>query len=470
MATKVIMPQLGESVVEGTVSRWLKQPGELVAEFESLLEVNTDKVDSEIPSPAAGTLLEILVPEGTTVKAGTLLAMIGDPAEGPAGQAGPTGQQQPQVSAERAPADLAAPSEQPAQAAPRTYAPGRDQQLGFVSPVVARMAREHNLNLSVIQGSGQGGRITKKDVLAFLESSQQAAAAQPQSEAAPWETPGEGDLFRPTEMVFKNNLQKTGDGQGAVRATPTTPQPAQSAETARAAETLPPGQPIPGRLVRLNTMRRAIADHMQHSVRTSPHVTTVMEADLGRVQAHMAANRPRFEQEGLRLTYTAYFASAAVRALQAHPLVNASWTDDGILLHDSVNLGIAVSLGSEGLIVPVIKNAGDLSLSGLARAVQDLAGRARSGRLQPGEVRDGTFTITNHGITGSLFATPIINQPQCAILGVGAVQKRVVVTADDAIAVRPMVYLSLTFDHRILDGASGDGFLADVVKNLESWA
>jgi 2-oxoglutarate dehydrogenase E2 component (dihydrolipoamide succinyltransferase) len=208
---------------------------------------------------------------------------------------------------------------------------------------------------------------------------------------------------------------------------------------------------------------------MVHSVRTAPHVTTVMEADLSRVVAHLAANRARFESEGRKLTYTAYFAAAAVQALQAYPIVNSSWTDEGVLLHPQVNLGMAVSLGEEGLIVPVIKNAGDLSLAGLARAIQDLAARARSSGLQPDEVRDGTFTITNHGISGSLFANPIINQPQCAILGVGAVQKRVVVTAGDAIAVRPMVYLSLTFDHRILDGAGADGFLKKVVDSLENY-
>ena len=352
---------------------------------------------------------------------------------------------------------------------------GRDEQLGFISPIVARLAQEYQLDLTQIRGSGQSGRITKKDVLAHLEQARPAHDGADRKEGklaepAPWETPGEGDLFRPTEMVFKQAPHKTGEPSPVRPPAPAAKPGAASQTSSPAAAELPPSEGVaPGRLMPLNPMRRRIAEHMIHSVRSTPHVTTVMEADLQRVQAHLNANRPRFEKEGLRLTYTAYFAAATIRALQSHPLVNASWTDDGIFLHAPINLGMAVSLDAEGLIVPVIKNAGDFSLAGLARAIQDLASRARAGRLQPNEVRDGTFTITNHGITGSLMATPIINQPQCAILGVGAIQKRVVVTDEDAIAIRPMVYLSLTFDHRILDGASADSFLADVVKNLTGW-
>ncbi len=232
--------------------------------------------------------------------------------------------------------------------------------------------------------------------------------------------------------------------------------------------------PGEGQVIPLNNMRRKIAEHMVTSQRTSPHVTTVMEADLHRVVAHYIANRPVFARDGAKLTYTAYFAFAAAQALRAFPMVNSSYTDAGIQIHPQVNIGLAVSLGEEGLIVPVLKKADELSLLGLARAIGDLANRARDHRLHPQDVRDGTFTITNHGISGSLFATPIINQPQCAILGVGAIQKRVVVIEDaaggDTIAIRPMVYLSLTFDHRVLDGASGDGFLAKVVEVLENWA
>jgi 2-oxoglutarate dehydrogenase E2 component (dihydrolipoamide succinyltransferase) len=278
---------------------------------------------------------------------------------------------------------------------------------------------------------------------------------------APWETPADGDLFRPTEMVFGKTKPAAPAPAGAP-SKPVEPAPAESSM---------PGE---GQVIPLNTMRRKIAERMVTSKRTSPHVTTVMEADLHRVVAHYTANRPIFARNGAKLTYTAYFAAAAAQALRAFPMVNSSWTDAGIQLHPQVNLGLAVSLGEEGLIVPVLKNADELSLLGLARAIGDLANRAREHRLNSQDVQGGTFTITNHGISGSLFATPIINQPQCAILGVGAIQKRVVVIEDaaggDTIAIRPMVYLSLTFDHRILDGASGDGFLAKVVEVLENWA
>jgi 2-oxoglutarate dehydrogenase E2 component (dihydrolipoamide succinyltransferase) len=220
-------------------------------------------------------------------------------------------------------------------------------------------------------------------------------------------------------------------------------------------------------------MRRRIAEHMVHSKRTAPHVTTVMEADLHRVIAHYSANKAAFARDGVRLTYTAYFAAVTVAALRAFPLVNSSWSDEGVLIHPRVNLGLAVSLGDEGLIVPVIRGAEAYSLEGLAGIIGDLAARARGRKLAPEEVRDGTFTITNHGISGSLMATPVINQPQCGILGVGAIQKRVVVLDDgaggDTFAIRPMVYLSFTFDHRILDGASADGFLAKVVEGLNNW-
>lgn len=477
MATQIVMPQLGESVVEGTVTRWLRKEGESIQEYESLLEVNTDKVDTEIPSPASGTILKILVPEGETVRAGTVLALVGE-----AGESIPAQEEQP---AEPAAPEVSSPgAEKSAQAIQETAdiptrpmnvepgsvtvpSPGRSRELGFISPIVARMAQEHNLDLTQISGTGEGGRITKKDVQAYLEQAQAQPAAGKEKEAGPavvfpWETPGEGDLFRPSEMVF--GVKKQGDNHQPAADPPKLEEtsPLRTAETASA--------PTPeGRLIPHSTIRRRIAEHMVQSVRTSPHVTTVMEADLHRVVQHYTTHKPLLARDGVNLTYTAYFAAATVQALKAHPLVNSSWTDDGILLHPQVNLGMAVSLGEEGLIVPVIRGAEGYSLIGLARAITDLASRARAHKLQPDEIRGGTFTITNHGISGSLFANPIINQPQCAILGVGAIQKRVIVTADDAIAVRPMVYLSLTFDHRILDGASADGFLSKVIEELENW-
>ncbi len=439
MAVKIIMPQLGESVVEGTVTRWLRKEGETIAEFDSLLEVTTDKVETEIPSPATGTLLKILIPEDTTVRAGTVLAWVGQPGEVleevPAGQA-----DGPRAAAPTVAENLVA---TPAPAA------GRDRDLGFISPVVAKMAAEYKIDLALVKGTGEGGRITKKDVLSFVESQPET----PPKEKAAWETPGEGDLFRPTELMFAG---------GAPASAQAAPQP-RSAPAAAAQ----PGD----RLIPMNNMRKAIADRMVLSKTVIPHVTSVMEADLSKVTAHRTENKEKFAAAGVNLTFTAYFVMAAVNALKAYPLVNSSWTDEGILLRGAINIGMAASLGDEGLIVPVIKGADGLSLLGLARTINDLAERARGHRLQPDEVKDGTFTITNHGTGNSLFAAPIINFPQCAILGVGAIKKRPVVVDGDALAIRSMVYLSLTFDHRILDGSSGDLFLARVVQNLEngSW-
>lgn len=440
MATKVIMPQLGESVVEGTVTKWLKQEGEQIDEFEALLEVNTDKVDSEIPSPAGGVVLKILVPEGQTVRAGTVIAWIGQPGEGvdEAGRGGIVHETKPIA---------VAPSAAPA----TTMQAGRDRELGFISPVVARLAREQNVDLSQVKGTGEGGRITKKDVLAYVA---QRGAPAP----AAWETPGEGDLFRPTELMFAGAMPPA-----------TTPVPAHSPQPMPAAAA---SQPLAAndRLLPMTTMRRAIAERMVLSKHTAAHVTTVMEADMSRVSAHRVAHKPEFAQAGVNLTFTAYFVAATIAALKAVPLVNASWSDEGIVLHGGIHIGLAASLGEEGLIVPVIRNADELSLLGLARTINDLADRARTRRLQPNEVQGGTFTITNHGVGGSLFASPVINYPQCGILGVGTIQKRAIVLDGDAIAVRPMVYVTLTFDHRILDGASGDAFLAKVVAVLENWA
>ena len=453
MATKVIMPQLGESVVEGTVTTWLKKEGETIAEFESLLEINTDKVDTEIPSPAGGTILKIIVPEGQTVTAGTILAWIGEPGEvlqaEPAAPPAEPAKARPADSLQQA-RSATAPVAEPVEA--KSAEAARD--LGFISPVVARLAADKKVDLTRVKGTGQGGRITKKDVLDYLEKGEKA---EPAAVAAPWETPGEGDLFRPTELQF---------GAGKP--------PAAGLRQAQPAAPVQPAVPIQpakggGQLIPHTTMRKRIAEHMVNSKHTSPHVTTVMEADFKRVVAHYEKNKDAFARDGVKLTYTAYFAAATAAALRAFPLVNSSWSDEGVIIHPQVNLAIAVSLGAEGLIVPVIPNADGLSLLGLARAIHDIATRARAHRLNPDEVRGGTFSITNHGTSGSLFATPVINQPQCAILGVGAVQKRAVVVEGDAIAVRPMVYLSLTFDHRILDGASADGFLAKIVEVLNNW-
>ncbi len=295
------------------------------------------------------------------------------------------------------------------------------QDIGFISPVVARVAAEYGVNLQQVQGTGLNGRITKNDVLSYVE----------------------GQKSKPQPVPSKVS-------------TPSTPH-------------LTPETGTPDTLIKHTVIRKQIADHMVHSKHTSPHVLTVMEADMSRVARHRAANKDTFGRDGVKLTFTPYFMAAIVAGLKAYPTVNSSWADEGILLHRDVNLGMATSLGEEGLIVPVIKGADNLSLLAMARAVNDLANRARAKKLQPDEVKGGTFTLTNHGISGSLLAFPVINQPQCGILGVGAMQKRVVVI-DDAIAIRPMVYLSFVFDHRILDGASADWFLMKVKETLENWA
>lgn len=431
MPTKVIMPKLGESIVEGTVTGWLKQEGDEIKEFDSLLDVETDKVTSELPSPASGTLLKILVSEGETVAVGTVLAWIGEPGEEIPAEDG-------ELRHDHEPHEK--PDSESIIDEPVIQRPaGRDEDLGYISPVVARLAREKKVDLSKVKGTGMDGRITKKDVQSYLKERK----GETRADIPIWETPADGDLFRPTEMVFAKRAEE--------------PAPVARAESGV----------VPGETISLSPMRKRIAEHMQHSKRTAPHVTTVMEADMSQVARHREITKQEAGSE-VHLTYTAYFLAAIIAGLKAVPLANSSWTDVGIRIHKQVNLGMAVALPSGGLIVPVIKNADELSLIGLAKMINDLAERARAGKLEPDEVQNGTFTLTNHGTKGSLFATPVINQPQSGILGAGLIQKRPVVV-NDAIAIKPMVYLSYSFDHRILDGASADTFLAHVVHVLENW-
>jgi len=374
--------------------------------------VNTDKVDTEIPAPASGTVLKILAEEGVPAKVGTVLAFIGNPGEVVDGGQLSVGSEKP------------APQPQSVTVQNQTST-ANDQQritsrdIGFISPVVAKIAAEHGVNLSQVQGTGLNGRITKNDVLDYVEGQKSKV---------------ESRLAQPANLQPVNIKPIEGD-----------------------------------QLIKHTVIRKQIAEHMVMSLHTSPHVLTVMEADMSRVAKHRSANKEIFVRDGINLTFTAYFMMAIVAGLKAYPTVNSSWTEEGVLVHKTVNVGMATSLGEEGLIVPVIKDADNLSLLAMARAVNDLAIRARSKKLQPDDVKGGTFTLTNHGISGSLFAFPVINQPQCGILGVGAMQKRVVVI-DDAIAIRPMVYLSFVFDHRILDGASADWFLMKVKETLENWA
>lgn len=420
MATKVYVPRLGEGVDEVTVTKWLKQVGDSINELEPLLEVNTDKVDTEIPAPATGTVLQIIAQEGAPAKVGELLAIIGKP-----GEAVDSGQltvdsNTPVAAESKVESDALSSSKgQKSEPKPATLDMRPSTELGFISPVVAKIAAEHGVNLSQVNGTGLNGRITKNDVLAFVSS-------------------GQKSQVKSQTMVNRPQGSSIVAGEG-------------------------------DQLIKHSTMRKSIAQHMVESKHTSPHVLTVMEADMSRVAKHRAANKVAFERDGVNLTFTAYFMMAIVAGLKAYPQTNSSWTDEGLLVHKNVNLGMAVSLGEDGLIVPVIKKAEDLSLLAMARAVNDLANRARTKKLQPDEVKGGTFTLTNHGVSGSLFAFPVINQPQAGILGVGAMQKRVVVI-DDAIAIRPMVYMSFVFDHRILDGASADWFLAKVKDTLENWS
>jgi len=408
MATNVLVPLLGEGVEEVTVTKWLKREGDSIDELEPLLEVNTDKVDTEIPAPASGTVLKIQMEEGAVAKVGQVLAVIGQAGEtvdvgelaGAAETIEPVAAGE--VSQEKEPvAQGSAVGQGPSTAT---------RDLGFISPVVAKIAAEHGLNLQDVPGTGLNGRITKKDVLAFVESQPAAVGAQPAPPHAP------------------------------------------------VAPAIAPVQE--DQLIKHSIIRKQIAEHMVMSKHTSPHVLTVMEVDMSRVVAHRKANKAVFARDGVRLTFTAYFMQAIVAGLKAYPNVNSSWTDEGLLVHAAINIGMATSLGVDGLIVPVIKNADTLSLLGMTRAVNDFAERARTKKLSPDDVKGGTFTLTNHGVSGSLFAFPVINQPQSGILGVGAMQKRALVVTDadgnDSIAIRPMVYLSFVFDHRILDGASAD--------------
>lgn len=452
MATNIVMPQLGESVVEGTVGKWLKNVGDTVAQYEPIMEVVTDKVTTEVPSPAAGTLTQILVPEGTTVKAGTVVALIGQANHAAAPAQSNVSSQTAQGTGNQSPvSNLQSPVAGP------QAAPANGSARNRFTPVVARMISEFNISdveLKTINGTGENGRVSKKDLENFLQSRTQAApppAAGPAIETPPpWEQPGTGELFRPTEEVF-------GKPTATPPPAPPGPAPVQAAPVA----------PEDAQVRPLSPIRRAIAEHMVRSKTIAPHVTTVHEADMTRVLSHFAKHQDEFTRQGVKLTYTPYFIQAVVYGLQQVPIVNAQFSEQGIVMKRDLNIGLAVAI-DDGLIVPVIKHADDKSLLGLSRAANDLAGRAREKKLNADEVAGGTFTITNYGVFGSLFGTPVISQPQSAILGIGAIQKRVVVI-NDAIAIRPMVYLALSFDHRLLDGAIGDTFMNKVKQFLETY-
>jgi len=423
--TDVIMPQMGESIVEGTLTKWRKKPGEHVERDEPLFEISTDKVDTEIPSPAAGTLAEVLVEEGKTVGINTVVARIDDSGGNGARAAAPA-----KPAAAPPPPPPAAPPP-PAQAPAPVAEPAEPAEVsGPLSPLVRKMARENNIDLSQVRGTGAGGRITKQDLEAYLAGRQGAparAAVPPPARPAP--PPVEAPAYVPP----------------------------------------PPSTPAKVRVEPMSTMRQKIAEHMVMSKRTSAHVTTIHKVDMTKVAKVRERLKADFQTRyGLSLTYLPFVVRAAVEGLRAFPIVNASIEGNNILYHNEINIGIAVAL-ENGLIVPVIRNADEKNVLGLQRAIADLAARARSRQLKPDEVQGGTFSITNFGTFGSVVATPIINQPQVAILGVGSVEKTPVVI-DDAIAIRSVCYLSLTFDHRLIDGALGDQFTAKGKSVLENWS
>ena len=433
MPTDIVMPQMGESIFEGTITKWLKKPGDKVQRDEPLFEISTDKGDAEIPAPASGVLQEIKVTEGNTVQVNTVVGTIST--DGEAGKGAPKSQAAPAQPAaparkEESPISAAAPVEEEAESA------HEDDEHIRSSPLVRKLAREHNVDLARVSGSGTGGRITKQDVMAFIEKQ---GASQP---PAP----------RPSPTI----------GAGPGSAPPARP----------AAPPVPVA--IPGELVPMSQMRKIIAQRMIESRRTSAHVHAMFEVDFTRIVNLRNKHKNSFEQRnGARLTFMPFFVRAAIIALQQFPICNASLEGESIHYHRHVNVGIAVAL-DWGLIVPVLKNADELNFLGLQRGITDLGERARSKKLMPQEVEGSTFTITNPGQFGAVFGLPIINQPNVAILGVGGIAKAPVVITDsqgnDSIAIRSLVHLTLGYDHRVIDGAVADQFMALVKKTLENWS
>jgi 2-oxoglutarate dehydrogenase E2 component (dihydrolipoamide succinyltransferase) len=438
MAVDVIMPQMGESIFEGTITKWLKKPGDKIERDEPLFEISTDKVDAEIPSPAAGVLKEIKVKEGQTVPIQTVVASI-DAAGSAAAAPAPAKTETPKtVAPPPAKAEAPRPAAPPPRAqaappaAPHQKTAGNGDKV-HSSPLVRRIARERNIDLSQLSGTGAGGRISKHDILAAAEAGAPAAATPARSAPPP---PAGGSL-----------------ASGAI-------------ESAVPRERMYFGQ---YEVQPMSNMRQKIAEHMVISKRVSPHVYSVEEVNVTAVAALRAKLKEKFEQEsGTKLTYMPFFIRAAVEALRAFPTVNASVDGTNVVLHKECNIGIAVAL-DWGLIVPVIKGAEEKNFFGLARAAADLAERARSKKLKPEEVTESTFSITNPGVFGGLFGLAVINQPNVAILGLGTIEKRPVVI-DDAIAIRSMVYLTLSYDHRVVDGAVAHQFMGHVKNTLENWS
>ena len=495
MATDVVMPQMGESIAEGTIVRWIKKVGDKVDRDEPLFEISTDKVDAEIPSPAAGVVSEIRVKEGETVPVNSVVAVIGAAGAAPAKEAPAKAPEAPAArapeppkatpQADGSPTATAAPQEQasaaegghyharedlppPPTVAPgsrggatvgkpaapprapekKTASPAEEAIRERSSPLVRKIAKEHDVDISQIRGTGIAGRVTKDDILAFIgEGGRQEGRSAERPQGAKAERP-EG------QKLESGKADRVDAKAGSVSGAPVPPPP-----------TFTPGEL--DHVEKMSPMRKRIAEHMVVSRRTSAHVHSVFEVNFSRIAKIREAKKADFERAGVKVTYLSFIFKAVVDALRAVPIVNASVDGENIVYHKEINIGIAVAL-DWGLIVPVVKHADEKNLVGISRAVADLANRARSKQLKPEEVAGGTFTITNPGVFGALFGTPIISQPQVAILGVGNVEKRPVVV-DDAIAIRPMAYLTLGYDHRVIDGAVADEFMSIIKKTLEHW-
>jgi len=419
MTTTIYFPEIGEGVIEGTLTRWLVKEGQTVQPYDPIAELETDKVTTEISSEVAGTVLKLCVNEGDTVAVEAILAYVGNPGE-KIPSAGDGDESAVPGNGHKRTSVVASDSDQTAVV-----------YKGRISPVVGRIAAKHQVDLTRVSGTGRDGRVTKQDILAYI-AEREANAGSDDLEA----------VSQPAAVVEETTIQEKrevlqleldeGDG-----------------------------------LLPMTGMRRAIAEHMLLSKRTSPHVTTVFEFDFTAVAAHRAANKEEFARDGVKLTYTVYVVAAIVQALKKHPLANSTWSDEGVILKREISVGMAAAVAG-GLVVPVIRQADGMNLLGLARTINDLAQRARNKQLSPQELQGGTFSLTNHGTSGSLFATPIINQPQAGILGIGKIEKRVKVI-NDAIAIRPLAYASFTFDHRILDGATADAFVNTIKEIIENW-
>ena len=479
---EVVMPQMGVSVSEGTITKWLKQPGEPVERDEPLLEISTDKVDTEVPSPGEGVLAEILVPEGQTVEVGTVLARLGPPggsadAEPPT-EAPTTTAEAPPEPAATAAAEPVAPAPQPEPVAAAPAADASSQTAGngrtFVSPVVARIAGQHGVDPSAVPGTGAGGRVTKKDILAYIESGAQAPAAAPAAVEPQPQPPTPEPAPIPEPAPAPQPPSESPEPQPIPVPEPAPEPPTPSPPTQP--ELPPQPEMAPGEALEpMTAMRRGIAEHMRRSLDTSAHVTSAVEVDMSRVVALRKKLKPEYEKaHGVNVTYLSFVARAAVETLKEYPWINGEIRGESIVTRSNINLGFAVELADgKGLIVPVLKNSEMLNLLGIAKGVADLAERARSKKLLPDEVQGGTFTITNPGGYGTFHGTPVISQPQAGILGTYALVKRPWVIQDelgnDVIAIRPIMNLTLTYDHRLVDGALAGRFLRDLRERLETW-